>query len=160
MQQLYGKLNIPTIKKDYAGLNSETANIKVDNESYTIKVDVKKVPKTITFTYSDGSTEIFDGSQDVNVEIVTKADLEDKQAVIDADHKLDSALIDDSLSENKFVSSSEKQDWNSRATTTYVDTAVNTMHSKSIPDFPQTAEKSYMLVYDTSTGNLEWRELT
>ena len=49
-------------------------------------------------------------------EVATAKDLEGKQDVIDASHKLSSDLVDDSSCENLFVTSSEKSEWGGKST--------------------------------------------
>lgn len=46
--------------------------------------------------------------------VATKTDLTGKQNTIDATHKLDADLVDDSTSLNKFVTANEKSTWNGK----------------------------------------------
>lgn len=82
---IYGKLNNETIKKEYASIETDTAKVTINNDSDTIKVDVKKVPgKLIIDEY--GKSEIdktFDGSKDITIKLPTE------DSIIALDNKID-----------------------------------------------------------------------
>ena len=70
---IYGKLNNETIKKEYASIETDTAKVTINNDSDTLKVDVKKVPgKLIIDEYGKSEIDkIFDGSKDVIIKLPT-----------------------------------------------------------------------------------------
>lgn len=94
MDYIYGKLNNKVKAVEYNGIDSDTANITIDNsdkENRTIKVDVIKTPGTLTINNTNGESVSFNGSIDENItidsptteqyqELVTKVnDLENKK---------------------------------------------------------------------------------
>lgn len=65
---LYGKLNSETIIEKYQGVVSDTAKVSIDNKN-KIEVNVLKVPHKLTINNPDGSSNEFDGSENVSVVI-------------------------------------------------------------------------------------------
>ncbi len=116
---LYGKLNREIQHQTFEGKETDTAKVEVNNESDTIKVDVKKTPKKLTI--KDGSSlKEFDGSEDVEISIMSSAGFATQQELNeeiynrkDADNKLQSninnlessipSIIDDKLATIDFV---------------------------------------------------------
>lgn len=89
---LYGVLNKTKIKKEYVGINTNTAEIDVNNNSDYISVNVKKVPKTLNITI-DKEKKTFDGSQELNLELPSSNALDNEiQLRKEADFKLESEI--------------------------------------------------------------------
>jgi len=76
---IYGKLNNETVKKEYVGSTTDTAKVKVDNQSNTISAEVHKVPNKLKIDYWDkenGYVDIeYDGSEEVSVHIPQISDV-------------------------------------------------------------------------------------
>lgn len=116
---LYGKLNREIQHQTFEGKETDTAKVEVNNESDTIKVDVKKTPKKLTI--KDGSSlKEFDGSEDVEISIMSSAGFATQQELNEeiynrknADDKLQSninnlessipSIIDAKLATKNFV---------------------------------------------------------
>lgn len=47
MTDLYGKLNTTKIQKEYTGVETQTAEVLVDNDTNTIRVNVKELQNLI-----------------------------------------------------------------------------------------------------------------
>ena len=102
---IYGKLNNETIKKEYASIETDTAKVTINNDSDTLKVDVKKVPgKLIIDEYGKSEIDkIFDGSKDVTIKLCTEdsiATLENKikeetTRATDEENKLNKKIEDE-----------------------------------------------------------------
>ena len=74
---LYGVLNKTKIKKEYVGINTDTAQIDVNNNSDYISVNVKKVPKTLNITINK-ENKTFDGSEELDLELPSLTDLDNE----------------------------------------------------------------------------------
>ena len=68
---IIGKVDIPGSLIKYSGINTDTADIFIDNYEYTFRVDVKKVPHGLFLKTNDiSSTEVeFNGSSEKRVEL-------------------------------------------------------------------------------------------
>lgn len=105
---------------DYASNN--TGGVIKTSSSYATAVATNGTLLTTTKTYSQyesGSVGMFISKGTLeNVitgkQLVNSTDLATKQDVIDSTHKLDASYIDDSISANKFVTTSEKTAWNDK----------------------------------------------
>ena len=76
---IYGKLNNETVKKEYVGSTTDTAKVKVDNQTNVISAEVHKVPNKLKIDYWDkenGYVDIeYDGSKEVSVHIPQISDV-------------------------------------------------------------------------------------
>lgn len=97
---LYGILNKTKIKKEYVGINTNTAEIDVNNNSDYISVNVKKVPKTLNITI-DKEKKTFDGSQELNLELLSSTDL---------DNEIESRKEEDSRLETEIQTKASQSD--------------------------------------------------
>lgn len=74
---LYGILNKTKIKKEYIGINTDTSQMDVNNNSDYISVNVKKVPKTLNITINK-EKKTFDGSEELDLELLSSTDLDNE----------------------------------------------------------------------------------
>lgn len=76
---IYGKLNNETVKKEYVGSTTDTAKVKVDNQSNVVSAEVYKVPNKLIIDYWDkenGYVDVeYDGSGEVKVHIPQISDV-------------------------------------------------------------------------------------
>lgn len=72
MDYLYGKLNSEIKYKEYKGLETDTAEVSVDNEYNTFSVDVKRVPNKLYLTTLNGNTYSYDGSSTASFDLRTQ----------------------------------------------------------------------------------------
>ena len=80
--ELYGKLNKEKIVNDYTPLQTDTIELTTDNEKYTIKASVKKVPNKINLSMEDGKyLGSFDGSKQIDITIPTIAGPQGEQGI-------------------------------------------------------------------------------
>lgn len=89
MDYIYGSLNEDVEPVEYFGVDTDTANIDIDQTKREIRVNVKKVPKTLTIVSGDEEV-VFDGSKAVRLEVGDKnyvagdgINIEDKTISID-----------------------------------------------------------------------------
>lgn len=83
---IYGKLNNETVKKEYSGGKSDTANVIVNNGTNTITAEVKKVPGKLTIDYyEDGELRdfVYDGSKDEEIHIPQVEDFNQLEADVE-----------------------------------------------------------------------------
>ena len=84
---------------------------------------------TITGITMNGVSKGTSGVVDLGT-VVT--DISGKQDVIDASHKLDADLVDDTTSTNKFVTASDKTTWNGKQDELVSGTSIKTINNESI----------------------------
>ena len=84
---------------------------------------------TITGITMNGTSKGTSGVVDLGTVIT---DISGKQDVIDASHKLDADLVDDTTSTNKFVTASDKSIWNGKQDELVSGTSIKTINNESI----------------------------
>ena len=84
---------------------------------------------TITGITMNGTSKGTSGVVDLGTVIT---DISGKQDVIDASHKLDADLVDDTTSTNKFVTASDKTTWNGKQDELVSGTSIKTINNESI----------------------------
>lgn len=89
---LYGVLNKTKIKKEYVGINTDTAQIDVNNNCDYISLNVKKVPKTLNITI-DKEKKTFDGSEELDLELPSSTELDNEiKSRIEEDSRLEGEI--------------------------------------------------------------------
>ena len=87
MDYIYGSLNEDVEQVEYYGVNTDTANIDIEQEDRTISVNVKKVPNTLTIT--SGTDEIvYDGSSSKSINIDSGSDYSAGEGITISDNTI------------------------------------------------------------------------
>ena len=87
MDYIYGSLNEDVEQVEYYGVNTDTANTTIEQEDRTIKVDVKKVPNTLTIT-SGNSEVVYDGSSAQTINIDSGSDYSAGEGITISDNTI------------------------------------------------------------------------
>ena len=68
---IIGKTNVPQKYINYVGIDTDTADITIDNREHTFQVDVKKVPYELTFSLNTLGTETatYSGEEPVEIDL-------------------------------------------------------------------------------------------
>lgn len=101
--------------------------------SYTFTNGLTESSGTVGINLKSGTElQITNDQLDIDLtDYATQTDLSSKQDTIDSTHKLDADLVDDTNSSNKFVSATEKSNWNAKADTTDIPTNVSELQNDS-----------------------------
>ena len=91
---IYGKLNNDAIVKQYSGVDTDTAQIVVDNREETLEVNVKKVPHKLKIDYWDQNELVdieYDGSEEKTLHIPQVGEVNQLKADVE---RLDNQIND------------------------------------------------------------------
>ena len=116
---------------DYDDLTNKPAipTVPTNVSAFTNDAGYTTNTGTITGITMNGTSKGTSGVVDLGT-VVT--DISGKQDVIDASHKLDADLVDDTTSTNKFVTASDKSTWNSKQDELVSGTNIKTINNESI----------------------------
>lgn len=120
---------VDTTSKAYIQNKPTIPTVPTNVSAFTNDAGYTTNTGTITGITMNGTSKGTSGVVDLGTVIT---DISGKQDVIDASHKLDADLVDDTISANKFVTASDKTMWSGKQDVLVSGTNIKTINNESI----------------------------